>query len=83
MEDPVVQFQYTMEISNRFAALTVEEASNWDTFKETLNDVATRQLGIRKQARKLWVSDTTLTLVEGKRQARLHSKHDEYKTLNK
>ena len=83
LEDPAVQFQYTMEISNRFTALIVEEASNWDRFKETLNDVATRQLGICKQARKPWVSNTTLTLVEEKRQARLHNKHDEYKTLNK
>ena len=48
LEDPAVQFQYTMEISNCFAALTVEEVSNWDRFKETLNDVVTRQLGIRK-----------------------------------
>ena len=78
LEDPAVQFQYTMEISNRYAALTVEEASNWDRFKETLNDVATRQLGIRKQARKSWVSDTTLTLAEEKRQARLLNKHDKY-----
>ena len=83
LEDPAVHFQYTMEISNRFAALTVEEALNWDRFKETLNNVATRQLGIRKQARKPWVSDTTLTLIEEKRQARLVNKHDEYKILNK
>ena len=52
LEDPAVQFQYTMEMSNRFAALTVEEASNWGRFKERLSDVATRQLDIRKKARK-------------------------------
>ena len=83
LEDPAVQSQYTVEISNRFATLTVEETSNWDRFKETLNDVATRQLGIRKQARKPWISGTTLSLVEKKRQARLLNKHDEYKTFNK
>ena len=83
LEHPAVQSQYTVEISNHFAALTVEETSNWDRFKETLNDVATRQLGIRKQARKPWISDTTLTLVEKKRQARLLNKHDESKTFNK
>ena len=76
LEDPAVQSQYTVNMSNCFAGLTIEETSNWDRLKETLNDVATRQLGICKQVRKPWVNDTTLTLVKKKRQSRLLNKHD-------
>ena len=82
LADPALQLQYAVEITNRFAALTPGEASNWDKFKETLNDAATKHLGLCKQTRKPWVSDTTLSLVEKKRQARLLDKRDEYKTLN-
>ena len=82
LEDSAMQLQYAVDISNRFAALASEETSSWNKFKETLNDVAAEHLDLRKQTKKPWVSDTTLTLVEKKRQARLLNKRDEYKTLN-
>ena len=83
LTDPALQHQYAVDISNRFAALSPDMISNWDTFKGTLNDVAAKHLGLRKQTKKPWVSDATLDLVEKKRQARLLNKQDDYKSLNK
>ncbi|CAF1551673.1 unnamed protein product, partial [Adineta ricciae] len=52
LEDPAVQSQYAVEVSNRFAALTIDESSNWDKFKETLNDVAAQHLRFHRHKKK-------------------------------
>ena len=83
LEDPAFQQLFAVEVSNRFAALSEEDKSDWQIFKENFNKVATSNPGIAKPAKKPWISQSSLDLIEEKRSARLLGRTSELKRLTK
>jgi len=59
LKDSDTQEQYADDITNHFATLTNEEASDWLTFKDAINDVAATNLADTKpiRGRMEWISD--------------------------
>ena len=90
-----IQEQYTVEINNRFAALqnpnntTAQE--DWENFRINTMEAAKETIGFVNRDRKKWISDTTWSLIEERRQAKSAMEGDEgsdikkqtYKDINK
>jgi len=51
--------------------LTPEEASDWDTFRNTVTSAASTCLGQAVQAKREWTSDSSWHLIVEKKAARL------------
>jgi len=71
LTDPEVELQYSVEVQNRFSLLNTEEASDWSTFCNAINSAASICLGRAIQPKKDWITDSTWSLIEEKRSARL------------
>ena len=83
LQDSSVQYQYAVAIQNRFSALSSDESSTWDSYRDAHQEVAETVLGFRHNTRHEWISDETRQLVEQKREARLHGDMTRYRELNK
>jgi hypothetical protein len=83
LDDPMLQQQYAVTVSNRFAALANEESADWSIFKDAINETASTCIGTVKRSCKEWISDKTWSLIEKKREARLAGRLDDYKSTCK
>jgi len=68
---------YQIDVSNRFASLTVEEMpdssspdAQWELMKRVIQTSATKTLTSRAPPKKTWISSETMDLIEAKRSAR-------------
>jgi len=52
-----LQFQYAVEVQNRFSLLFVEELDSRDMFKEGINCLSEKILDFISNARHEWISD--------------------------
>ena len=82
---PQYAHQYSIEVSNRFAALDTPESieASWQQFSTTLISAARDVLGKKRKKKKKWISSTTLDTVEKCREARLNGNADRYKNLKR
>ena len=83
LEDPTFQQLFAVEVSNRFSALSEEDKSDWQLFKENFSTIATSNPGIAKPSKKPWISQSSLDLIEEKRSARLLGRTSELKRSTK
>jgi len=81
LRDEKVSDQCELEVSNRFAALASDQPTSWETFRDTLQTIASQVLGTKPPVKKNWVSDATRDLVDHKHSARLQGDRDKYKSL--
>ena len=77
--------QYSIEVSNKFAALDIPEdiETSWRQISSTLISSAQTILGKKRKKIKPWISSTTLDVVEKCREARLNGNTTRYKALKK
>ena len=83
LEDPAFQQLFAVEVSNRFSALSEEDKSDWQLFKDNINAIAAINPGIARPSRKPWISQNSLDLIEEKRSARQLGHTSEVKRLSK
>ena len=84
LKDPVISYQYSCDIANRFSALSLEHADSWPMFKTSVLTSASKILGSRKTTpRKPWISSDTFRIIEARRAARLNGNTEEFRRLNR
>ncbi|XP_072016308.1 uncharacterized protein [Amphiura filiformis] len=92
LQDESIKEKYQVEISNTFQALSNTENTPeelWCDFKDNIHKAANKVLGKRKRkAKKPWICEETLQVIDAKRQLRPQSQHSteiniEYKKLKK
>lgn len=81
LQDPAIQQQFAVTVSNRFDVLSDDDKTRWDNYKDEMNSIASTILGSSRKPKKDWLTQQTLDLVEQKRAARLSSNTDQYKVL--
>lgn len=79
--------KFQVELSNRFEGLPLLDRESppeehWEQFKSHVRDVAHKELGGRRPARKEWISPDTITLVEKTRDAR-NAGNPDFKSLRR
>ena len=83
LHEPALQQAYACNISNRFNALSLDLANDWDTFKAAVIDAATDTIGQgRPPPKKPWISERTLGIIDLRREARLRGEMQTYRRLN-
>lgn len=83
-DDPELALRYNCSIANRFSALAPEDREDWPTFKTGVLHSAVSIVGHRKSSpRKPWISNSTLSIIEARRAARLNRNMEEYRRLNR
>ena len=74
-KDHALQARYTIEISNRFSALSFANDPSlpdmWEQFREEVTDAAIKCTKSNKYPRKPWVSQESIIMIEECRNARL------------
>ena len=83
LQNQLVSSRFELELSNRFAALDEDSLANWECFRETMQEVANKTVGIKPLSKRDWISDKTIDLICQKRDARLHGEKVAYKSLSK
>ena len=86
-KDHALQARYTIEISNRFSALSFANDPSlpdmWEQFREEVTDAAIKCTKSIKYPRKPWVSQESVILIEECRNARLAGNMPLYRTLSR
>ena len=86
-KDHALQARYTIEISNRFSALSFANDPSlpdmWEQFREEVTDAAIKCTKSIKYPRKPWVSQESLIMIEECRNARLARNMPLYRTLSR
>jgi len=83
LPDPEIELQYSVSVQNRFSLLSTEEASDWITFCNSIDSGASTCLGRTVQPKKELITDSTWSLIEEKKSARLQGRTQDYKRLTK
>ena len=83
--DHALQARYTIEISNRFSALSFGNDPSlpdmWEQFREEVTNAAIKSTKSNKYPRKPWVSQESLIMIAEWRNARLAGNMPLYRTL--
>ena len=86
-KDHALQARYTIEISNRFSALSFASdpslSDMWEQFREEVTYAAIKCTKSIKYPRKHWVSQESLIMIEECRNARLAGNMPLYRTLSR
>ena len=86
-KDHALQARYTIEISNRFSALTFANDTSlpdmWEQFRDEVTEAAIKCTKSIKYPRKPWVSQESLIKIEECRNARLAGNMPLYRTLSR
>jgi len=61
--------QFEVEIRNRFSVLDEDDLNNWDTLRDSVQEV-TKVLWVKTNSKQDWISDSTRDLIDKKREAR-------------
>jgi len=84
LEDRATRHQFELEIQNRFSVLSDTECmDDWETLRDSIQEVAADVVGLKANSKHDWVSNTTRDLINKKRDARLRKDMLLYKTLTK
>ncbi|KAL1276258.1 hypothetical protein QQF64_035881 [Cirrhinus molitorella] len=84
LSDPNIATNFRCSIRRTFDALTTDKVTDWQTFKESVIQSAHNVLGFsRSSPNKPWISETTLDIIERRREARLRDDLTEYQRLNR
>ncbi|KAL1246814.1 hypothetical protein QQF64_034817 [Cirrhinus molitorella] len=84
LSDPNMATNFSCSIRRTFDALATDKVTDWQTFKESVIQSAHNVLGFsRSSPNKPWISETTLDIIERRREARLRGDLTEYRRLNR
>ena len=86
LNDPDLAERYSVNISNRFSALTLSEEdveSDWTAICSAIRDSAEEVVGRKKPVWKPWLSDEAFQLVQKKSEARIHGNRKECNRLKR
>ena len=80
-----MSWEYAANVSSKLRATSLEdqtlEGGMWGYYKSALNFVAREVLGKRLCAKKLWISQATLVIIDQRRQAIRRGDVEEYRRL--
>ena len=82
LKDPTIAESFSVEVTNRFTALSNNQQDDWETFKDSLLASAASTLKCERLPRRPWISPETMLLIEKRREARLNGHMLEYRRLN-
>ena len=86
LSDSTVADLYTLDVSNRFQALSLDEGdveSQWTAISSAIRESADKVVGRRQPTRKPWVSGMTFDIIHRKYTARKQGDHKERNRLKR
>ena len=84
LQDKTISQQFEVEIRNRFSVLDEDDLDNWETLRDSVQEVAKDVLGLKTNSKQDWISDSTRDLIDKKkREARLKQDKPLHKKLTK
>jgi len=60
-----VSQQFEVEIRNRYSVL--DDLDNWETLRDSVQEVTKEVLGLKTNSKQDWISDSTRDLIDKKR----------------
>jgi hypothetical protein len=87
LKDPLIREQFAVEISNRFTLLADMEVTDvehqWAALSSSVRETSSHLLTRRTTAKKPWISQNSLQIIEQCRTARVEQNMTEYRRLDK
>ena len=59
LQDKTISQQFEVEIRNRFSVLDEDDLDNWETLRDSVQEVAKEVLGLKTNSKQDWISDST------------------------